>query len=399
MTVKIVELLDVLEGKANCSDVMDDIIDTRLSALRASLVSALATRGSHPLAEEVLESWEQLPPVNRARLLVSSEFAELVVMRLGGQATEMNEHLDPLTDDSWFVHVADCIMRESLFCDEHLAIAAKWDGERVWSPLGDRSICEIEGTRIVDDGRRIGDVIALDFDSPMAKRTELRSGVLSQARLDMSEDEKQVIQDRLQEALSIIDELTPAYGALIRNFTRRIVLRKSTDENPVVLANYGSEHVPRQPGSIRILNAHQKALTIAGCMETLLHESTHNFLAAWEMGHHRFFDESNQYRPLSPWSGNNIPNSSLAHAIFIYYACHNLFSRYLAQPSNISPADLVHARHRRNVFGGGFMIDQPLSEQFVVTKAPAREVADIMDHMQRTIKRYHGRTVTTGVAA
>lgn len=215
----------------------------------------------------------------------------------------------------------------------------------------------------------------------------------------MDDSEKELIRQSLNDALEVIDGVIPEFGALIRNFTRRIIIRKSGDERRGDHLRYGSEHVPRQPGSIRIHNAHSKHLTKAHFIETLLHESIHNFLAAWETGHQRFFDEGNQYRPMSPWSGNPIPNSSLSHAIFIYFACHRLFSHLLDIDDVFDAKARRHAYSRRNVFAAGFMIDQPLSTLFMSEQGPRENLATSLDHMQRLIKGIYKQSLGFEVAA
>ncbi|ATP27545.1 hypothetical protein [Chromobacterium violaceum] len=183
-----------------------------------------------------------------------------------------------------------------------------------------QAIAEAEGR----DGaqRMLGESIEVDFDSDICRRMETGSSTMSLPAEAFSGEERERVMDKLQTALAMIDAAAPLAGRLIRNATRTIICRKHSLD---ILA---AETDPNDIGELRILNPQLDRYTVVDLVDTLIHESLHNFFAMYELQHGSFvaYQQSARLRPVSPWSGNPIPYNAFTHAILIYFA---LFHFYL----------------------------------------------------------------------
>ncbi|MEO9385929.1 hypothetical protein [Chromobacterium phragmitis] len=168
----------------------------------------------------------------------------------------------------------------------------------------------------------LGDSIEVDFDSDICRRMEIGSSTMSLPAEAFSDEQRERVFDKLQAALAMIDVAAPLAGRLIRNATRTIICRKHSLD---ILA---AETDPNDIGELRILNPQLDRYTVVDLVDTLIHESLHNFFAMYELQHGSFvaYEQSAQLRPVSPWSGNPIPYNAFTHAILIYFA---LFHFYL----------------------------------------------------------------------
>ena len=120
-----------------------------------------------------------------------------------------------------------------------------------------------------------------------------------------------------------------------------------------------------------------------------MHESTHNFLAAWELTNGFFVANDYKYRVVSPWSGNPIPNSSYVHAVFVYYVCHRLLKSHLESSPVLSADAEAHVRSRLSVCAAGFLIEQALSSRVMVLGGVDGDVGQMIDQMQDSMKRQY----------
>lgn len=117
-----------------------------------------------------------------------------------------------------------------------------------------------------------------------------------------------------------------------------------------------------------------------------MHESTHNFLAAWELTNGFFVANDYKYRVVSPWSGNPIPNSSYVHAVFVYYVCHRLLKSHLESSPRLSVEAEKHIRSRLSVCAAGFLIEQKLSSRVMVMGGVNSDIGQMIDQMQDCMK-------------
>jgi len=390
-------LLDVADELSTGNDIIERVLWDRMLVFRGNMGQLLAHGKHAPLVQAIHTIYCKLAPGRQARVLIGAEFYECYEKiakechRLGGLKLE-----EPNTAQLYSM-LLDLVQREyAIQCVTEGRESFYMKNERsreLWSPVGDiRAVRDIDGSWDLQAAPTIGNVIAVDFDSPLARNYEPRSGVLSQKLLECTAEERALVVAKLQQALDIIDDLKPLYGALIRNCVRRVIVRKSVEEadyrsSDTSTSPFGSEHAPRQPGSIRFLNPHLSGCNVVNCVERLLHESTHNLLAAWETVNGTFVVNDDQYRPVSPWSGNLIPNSSFVHATFIYYMCRRLFQDFLTS-SHVKRADTKRLiADRLSNFTAGFLINHSIYDQLLLHADPKHDVRKVLEELQDRVKK------------
>ncbi len=342
------------------------------------------------LIDKVLERYQSLDDVSRGRFLLSTDVSSYLE-EPDGMAFE-GEHVGTR---SLLQALADALEREHVIACIRTGRDVNTDGDRVDSPLGDVIARRDELGWSLEPRQTIGGVIALDVDSTLSMRYEPDSGTFCRARLEVDDTEHQLIADKLERAMALIDAATPLFGLMIRSFTRRIMVRKSVGlDEPVEHVPLGSEYRPIHTGCIRILNVHRSEMTVVLCAEAILHESTHSFLSAYESIHGKFMSSEIRFRPVSPWSGNYIPNHSLAHAIFVYYALHELFDHALCDATIEDEAILRSLKRRRLDVAVGFCLDQSLSSMFLLDEVVPPRFMQIVDCMQERIRqRYRQKAI------
>jgi len=393
----------VLLGLAQVDDqaatMVDGIMWARLRAMRGHLHRIFSGSGSDLLVAAAKERYGQLMPAHQARVLLSSEFCDRQMAwshawrrKPRGEGRGASEQVGPLRD------IFDMLCREHAIAGllggstgEHLRRSEQW---QVYSPAGD--VVAVKG----EDGHwrleslpTIGGCVAVDFDSPSARLHEPRSGILSQPCLPFLAAERTALLEKLERALGLIDACEPFYGQLIRTFVRRIIVRKSQSDGDAVSLHYGSEHAPRHPGSLRLLNFHRSQVSVEASMESLMHESTHNFLAAWELSQGFLAGNDDSVRVISPWSGNPIPASSFIHAVFVYYICHRLHEQRLQREQALSPAVRGFIEGRLAVCAAGFLIARPLSSLLPADAALRPGIAALLDEMQAGMRGQYAAKV------
>lgn len=388
-------LMDIADAVAGMDQVVERILWARLTRMRSRLYGLLACESTGMMAESIRTMFQDMAPDHRARVLMSSEFCEHI---LSHESTKAGRPGVDGTDVDRTEHRAralsaihDVIAREKAIAELSCGNAAGYLSEcRHWaaySPMGDYvARKDSAGCWALHRLPTIAGCITLDLESPQALHHEPRSGVLSQRSLPMTEGECRHVSEKLCQAMEAIDRAEPMYGSVVRNFVRRIIVRKSEEVGSDAARHYGSEHVPRQPGSIRLLNTHHPELSVEACMESIMHESTHNFLAAWELTNGFFVANDYKYRVVSPWSGNPIPNSSYVHAVFVYYVCHRLLKNHLESSPGISAEAETHIRNRLSVCAAGFLIEQKLSSRVMVMGGVNSDIGQMIDQMQECMK-------------
>lgn len=391
------KVLEVLNSTSHASEIMDSLLQQHLDVSRRRLTAVMSRRLDSARSKMLVDAFERLSPRFRARLLLSPEVYELESLPVEG-ATEITPAIDGITNDAWYRLTMSCIRRETFISELEAkqSIEIKEDfitGESpddvIWSPMGDYYAIRDKDEWKLKRNFVIGDVISVDFDSTIARRHEIRSGVLGKQWHEPGREQKKIVINKLQKALSIIDSAAPVYGALIRNFTRRVVVRFSQPDASEEI-HVSSEHVPRHPGAIRMLNIDSITHPAVGCAEQLLHESVHNLIACWEDVNKNIFQSGARYRPVSPWSGNPIPNPSFAHAIFVYYACYKLFCGIdSVNESQLSFSDIDHVDARKKLFISGFLIKKPLHDLFVSNDLAPKAFRSAVDFVQSYMRSAH----------
>jgi hypothetical protein len=398
------DLLELANAGPRSADIIDKLLWQRLLSMRRSLYEALTGRTTSLVLDATYRIYNALSPAQRARVLISSELCEaLAQLRTACARQKAINNADCKIEIAHIqARLLDIVAREQAILDieagrrTHFLVNHKI--RSFFSPLGDkRAVADVSGTWSVQRMPCIGEVVSIDFDSPLAIAHEARSGVLSQHFLPLSEKEKAEVVSKLQYAFERINATVPIYGLIICNFVRRIIIRKSYDrsegEAGAERCHFGSEHVPRQPGSIRFLNAHLESVRVETCMESIMHESTHNFLAAWELANEMFVLSDPRNRVTSPWSGNQIPGSSFIHAIFVYYICYRLLRGYLIGPGKIDEEAKGHLRDRLANFMAGFLIRQDLPNLLLTERAIDPSLSSVLREMQTTMKGIHARDI------
>ncbi|HEL3259934.1 hypothetical protein PWE35_20300 [Stenotrophomonas maltophilia] len=276
----------------------------------------------------------------------------------------------------------------------HSEMGERHQGKGVESPLGEWVLRRHESGLEKVERAKVGDVIALDVDSGLARRHEPESGTFCNPFLSISSEELAVIQEKLEAAIRLVDEATPHLGLLIRTFTRRVFVRKSIEwGDQASPLNLGSEYRPIHAGCIRILNVHRPEMTVDICAEAILHESIHSYLSAYEEVHGKFMSGAIRVRPVSPWSGNFIPNHSLAHAVFVYYAIHHLLGRLVGLGAGIGEEAGRRMKRRLMQVAGGFFIERKISTLFVLESPPSMQLMAVVDEIQDEIRDKYSQKV------
>jgi hypothetical protein len=392
--VKTQALLEVLDCSSNASEITDRMLYGSVKQTRKDLAAVIGSCTDNNLVESMLSIFNSMPEAFRSRLLASGELVEC----LTNFPAYTNDNKS-INTDAAFKELHNILRREELICALLTGESASYTefvdlGEGpIWSPLGDWMAFRADNNWKLKQLPKIGNAISVDFDSPLASRHEPRSGILNEQKLVFTDDEISDVLKKLNNTLNNIDQVVPEFGALIRNFTRRIILRKSAEkikESKSFITPLGSESVPRQPGIIRILNPHCDECTVTSCMETLLHESTHNFLVAWEMMNGQFvpIDDQN-YRPVSPWSGNPIPNASFVHAVFVYYACHALFSSIPKRIDLCEGVNIEEAKVRLSSYAAGFLIKREVSQMLILKNKLDTSLLETLDAMGTRIHDFY----------
>jgi len=382
-------ILRVADEMDDAVELMENILWSRLRSVRSKLFLLLSSRDNNPLLGASFSTYNELPAAQQARILLSPELTEFYSMAFTDE-TKTDPQVSAILTQS---RILDLILREKAIHEMQLGHASDYllntKEDCVYSPLGDTYVLRDRyGQWMLKQSPMLAGVIAIDFDSPVALNYEPRSGILSQPRLNFTDTEKQAVAEKLNKSLALIDSVTPVYGFLIRNFVRRIIIRKSieTIKSSDGRSVFSSEHAPQQPGALRLLNTHLPDLSADALMENLLHESIHNFLAAWESVNGLFVKSTQKYRPISPWSGNSIPNSSFIHATFIYYMCYRMYMRHL-ETIRSDESRKAHICKRLAVFISGFMINHHSADQLVLEAPITEELRDVIGLMQARIKK------------
>lgn len=379
-------ILDVLHGTPIAPDVTNSLLQAKLDDIYKVLVQALSVRNE--VSQAAVDRFDRAPSATQLKLLASPEVWDTVgVLKSHHPPHDLNHaHLQQKV----LLIVARLLIAEGGHTPDDTDLVLSQVGPVFVSPAGDVAMTHIHGNRWNrTQMAKIGQTIALDFDSPLAKQSNLTSVVFSLPCLEWTEGEKVLAGKKIERAIAYMDTAAPQLGLLVRNFVRRIFLRKSVDihKDGRIVGEFAmsSEHLPRYPGTIGLSNPQVTDNTVVKIMESVLHESVHNFLACYETAHGHFMSSDRAYRPISPWSGNNIPNHSLSHAIFVYYACHHLFERCLALGVFEHGSEAEQAEARIGDFASGFLIGRNLSSLFALNHSLNEGLRSVIERMQKDV--------------
>jgi hypothetical protein len=383
----------VFDSAESAPQTMADLLTDWITHVRSELHHNLGAIENREDVEAFQKEYARLDDIGKARFLASpyvSEFLEEPT----GHAYD-GEHIGAST---LFESMRAALGRETTIREirnGQASLAAPRDGEprRIRSPLGDTTAIfhDDSGNWSLADSRKIGGLISIDFDSEISERHEPESGAFSQPRLPLTEAEQSASIAKLERALALIDEAAPIYGLMIKTFTRRIIVRKTmqndeadedTAPKPVALA---SEFRPVHSGCLRMLNVHRDEMDIALCMEAMVHETVHSFLSCYEDIYGKFMSTHVLIRPMSPWSGNLIPNHSLAHAIFVYYAIFLLHLSSMDMRAKFTDSEYSQIERRLSDVTVGFMVDRPLSSLFLLDNPACEHFDESVDSVQAAV--------------
>ncbi|MCU1082745.1 hypothetical protein [Stenotrophomonas maltophilia] len=394
MRTSIEDLRRAIEDPCRTVDVCSVLLDAWFEMTPRRLGEALSKFRDERLenqerVEDFERAFKQLDPAARRRLL-GSPWVSGFMDDPHGVSHEDTDGRPVTTIEA--LHLA--AMAECPVAPIHSEMGERHQGKGVESPLGDWVLRRHESGSEKVERAKVGDVIALDVDSGLARRHEPESGTFCNPFLSISSEELAVIQEKLEAAIRLVDEATPHLGLLIRTFTRRVLVRKSIEwGDQASPLNLGSEYRPIHAGCIRILNVHRPEMTVDICAEAILHESIHSYLSAYEEVHGKFMSGAIRVRPVSPWSGNFIPNHSLAHAVFVYYAIHHLLGRLVGLGAGIGEEAGRRMKRRLMQVAGGFFIERKISTLFVLESPPSMQLMAAVDEIQDEIRDKYSQKV------
>jgi hypothetical protein len=340
------DIIHLLTGDPAYPPSLDSMVDRYVDKRRFDVEHAAwyAHYLDREAAARMIEAYESLPEPLRLHFLLSPASYEFTF--------EFNRHrtLQSLND------VVALIEDEAAFVGDRPTIDRHKDSDTIWSPMGDEMLQSTSDGWTRRSAVRLDGLILVDFDSPQARMIRATSPMMYRPPEDFSDAERAVVLLKLERALTYIDEVSPTFGRLVRNYTRAIRLRKCEQFD-----GFSSEHVTNTIGEIRIMNAHRDEYPSTRLAEALVHESVHNFLSTYEYLNQTFVFEGDdrRYRPVSPWTRNPIPVPSFGHAVFVWFALFHFAMRELERPG-LSAERRMEIRGRRNHYASGFLIPTPL---------------------------------------
>lgn len=390
MDYELSEICGIFQDDCRSPELVSDLFSAWLGRMRAELDRELVALGNDERVGVFRQIYSELDAIGKMRFLAAPDVSEF--LEEPSASAYVGENKGAVTV---FEAMFAALRRERLIAQVRANCASPplpGDSMRIASPLGD--VVAIYSSDLstwsLEETPKVADVVAVDFDSPLSLRYEPESGTFSQPRLALTGTEKAAALAKLERALSLIDEATPTFGLMIRTFTRRIVVRKThgvidTEANDHL--PLASEFRPVHSACIRLLNVHRQEMDVVLCMEALVHETVHSYISCYEEIRGKITSTRVAVRPMSPWSGNMIPNHSLAHAVFVYYALCRLYRGLLQLNASFDEQERVQIRRRYADVQAGFLVDRPLSSLFFLDNPPSPGLYQIIDSLQASVKR------------
>jgi len=232
----------------------------------------------------------------------------------------------------------------------------------------------------------LGGTIVVDVGTSACRRVDPTSPVFMQPLDPLSDEEKGCVTSKLTAAMAEIDETAPAFARMIRNYTRRIFIRKIPAHVPA------SEQVDTELGAIRLRNVHSDLYSHDQLVDDLIHESTHNFLGVFEYLEFPFnpfgLRPESWIRPVSPWSMRSIQSLPFVHACFVYFAMYHYCE--LRRRSGLpDDSQVLRLKARQHRYASGFLMPGRLSECASSLGFVDSRVCQAMDWMESIMQDYY----------
>lgn len=178
-----------------------------------------------------------------------------------------------------------------------------------WSALGDYCLKE---KREFLQGPRQQNIIPLDFHGPWISADDRDS-------IEYNDEERVYLEGEMNEAMKLIQRLSPAIYDFIMMGTWVLQIRK----NDARTYTYSTENYTGRVFFVNPMEHYKSTLGLAG---GIYHEAIHNYLYITERFQHMIKDKSyREQEIISPWTGNNIQTHSFMHAIFVWYGLWKLY--------------------------------------------------------------------------
>lgn len=376
-----------LEGAPEAPQATRELVAAKLSQVKDALNRVVTADGPDSPAVDLVR---RASPRTRLRLIASPEVWD-EVHRFSPGTVRSEAETRHAIDRA--LHTASQLMiaeREGGRTEASLVLR---DGHPTFvSPFGDVVVTHIGCDWNITPTPKVGGTIALDFDSALARQHDPLSAAFSGPCLAWSDAEKLVAQRKLSAAMEYIDSAAPEAGLLIRNFLRRIFLRKTITPDGADGAVSGAsvistEHLTRYPGTIGITDPHIAQCTVLTLMEGILHETIHNVIDCYETRYGPITFNDASLKPTSPWSGNQIPNHTLTHAIFIYYSCYQLLRRCVERDVFHSVSERREAQRRMANIAIGFICVPDLTSIYLLENPLEGDLAGALQSMQSSVKK------------
>lgn len=348
------QIIAILTAEGDPPPALDGLVVRFTARLRSWLEDIAWSEGNghRDSVGPILAMFNQLEEAGRVRLLLDPEFYQAIH---GAYHRRSADDLDQLRQ---------VVMR-----------------------LGTSSLDKPTHREVGPEEAILGDTIMVDYGTAFGRRVDDTSPVFMRGFDPMSMDERDVATRKLELALAEIDESAPVFGRLIRNYTRRIFVRKVGGLLPA------SEQVDTELGAIRLRNVHDAGYGHVDLVYDLIHESTHNLLATHEVLEFPFLPfgtrQPDWVRPVSPWSRRPIQTLPFVHACFVYFAMYHYAQRQLMAAA---PGSAAHrtARERRARYASGFLVPGRLSGCVASLATIDPRVGQAIDWMEAIITRSAG---------
>jgi len=230
--------------------------------------------------------------------------------------------------------------------------------------------------------------IEIDFGTPRAQRINHESSVSHLQPSPIDNGERHKVLRQLDNALREIQHTSNTYYALIEAYARVIIIRKNS------MDMIASEQVSDAIGEISLLNPLHSLFSNQMLMETLIHESTHNYLSTFERLEFPFIMRGSEYRhnirPTSLWSGRPIKSEPFIHAVFVYFSLFNFVKLQLDKSKkSAESATIVNAlQSNLNRLASGFLYPGKISHYVSYACLIDPQVRICLDNMQAIVRSH-----------
>lgn len=240
--------------------------------------------------------------------------------------------------------------------------------------------------------------IEIDFGTSRAQRINHESSVSHLQAIPIDNAERHQILRQLDSALREIKCISDTYYALIEAYARVIIIRKNS------MDMIASEQVSDAIGEISLLNPLHSLFSNQMLMETLIHESTHNYLSTFERLEFPFIMRGSEYRhnirPTSLWSGRPIKSEPFIHAVFVYFSLFNFVKLQLSKSKKSAESvTTVNAlQSNLNRLASGFLYPGKISHYVSYACLIDPQVRICLDNMQAIVRSNVERLARDGFA-